>query len=161
MIIRPMEQRDVPQVRAIYNYAVRELTATFDIMERTEDEMEAWYAAHDARYPVFVAVDDEIVAGWASISPYAARPAWGHTVESAVYLDPRYWGQGLGTALLYALLPAARDLGHHVVLAQVVTENPASIRLHRRLGYAEAGVLHEVGRKFDRWLDVMLMERRL
>jgi phosphinothricin acetyltransferase len=153
------EWGDLPGIRAIYNYAIRELPATFDTVEKTAEEREAWLHAHQGRFPVYVAVDDDsLVAGWAALSPYRERAAFLYTVESSVYLHPAYCGQGIGTLLMEALMRAARAQGHHLVIAQIVGDNAASRALHRKFGFTEVGMLREVGWKFQRWHDLLLMQ---
>jgi len=156
--IRRAEARDVPGICEIYNSAIRSLTATFDTEEKSLEDRAAWLAAHTGPHPVFVALDGDTVAGWASLSPYISRIAAARTVESSVYLHPEYCGRGLGTQLMATLMPAARDLGHHAVIALITDGNEASVRLHRNFGYVEIGTLREVGWKFERWLDLLIME---
>jgi phosphinothricin acetyltransferase len=101
------------------------------------------------------------VIGWASLNRYNPREAYGHTVELSVYVRDGYRGRGIGRALVRELLDQARSVGHHVVLAQVAADQEPSLAMHRSLGFREVGTLREVGFKFDRWLDVVLMDRLL
>ncbi len=156
--IRSATRGDLPGVLAIYNYAVRHLPATFEVEERSAEAQEAWFAAHGARHPVLVAEADGHIVGWASLSPFSERTAYDRTVENSVYVHPDHWGRGVGTLLLAALMQAARTAGHHVVVARIVGDNEASIKLHARFGFSVVGSLHEVGWKFHRWHDVLIME---
>ena len=96
---------------------------------------------------------DGVVRGYAYSSSYRPRPAYRPTRETSVYLDPEARGQGLGRALYDALLALLRDDGVHTVLAVIAQPNPASVALHVACGFERVGVLPEVGRKFDRWVD--------
>ena len=150
---------DVAAIRAIYNEAIRNLPATFDTEEKSREDRERWFAERSPRHPVLVAVGaDGAVAGWGSLSPFSDRPAWSRTVENALYVADGRRGQGVGTALLAALMAAARAHGHHTVIARIVGGNAASIRIHERAGFAAAGTLREVGWKFERWHDVVMMQ---
>jgi phosphinothricin acetyltransferase len=156
--MRPATRGDLPAILAIYNYAVRHLPATFEVEERSAEAQEAWFAAHDDRHPVLVAEDDRHVVGWAALSPFSERVAYARTVENSVYVHRDHWGRGVGTLLMGALMQEARVAGHHVVVARIVGDNAASIRLHARFGFTTVGTLHEVGWKFGRWHDVLIME---
>jgi phosphinothricin acetyltransferase len=160
-VIRPARAEDAPAIAAIYNEAVVGSTATFDTEPKSVEERAEWLAAHDERHPVLVVEQDGIVAGWGSLSRFGDRAAWDHTVEISVYLAATHQGRGLGPAMTTALVDAARELGHHVVVARICSENVASVAMTERAGFTRAGTLHEVGRKFDRWLDVDILELRL
>ena len=86
------------------------------------------------------------------------RCAYRHTVEISTYVAPDHTRTGLGPALCDALIAEARRAGHHAIVSQIVSENEPSLKVAARLGFAEVGRLREVGRKFDRWLDLVLME---
>ena len=101
------------------------------------------------------------IAGWASLNRYNPREAYGHTVELSVYVRHERRGHGIGRALMNELMTRARASGHHVVLAQVAADQEPSLRLHRSFGFEDVGRLREVGFKFDRWLDVILLDRIL
>jgi phosphinothricin acetyltransferase len=159
---RPVEGRDAAAVRAIYNLEVVESTVTFDLVARSVSEQQRWIEAHSGGHPAIVAVDtsDEVV-GFASLSPYRSRPAYATTVEDSVYVRRDLRGEGIGTTLLRDLVDRARVHGFHSVIGRIVGEHEASIALHRSCGFIEVGREHEVGRKFGRWLDVVLMQLML
>lgn len=159
--IRPARGEDAARIAEIYNHAIRTSTATFDTEEKSVEERREWLREHGDRYPVVVAVLDHKIVGWGSISRYAERPGWRYTVENAIYLDPDYCGRGLGKAILEHLISAARESGFHSIIAQIVAGNEASIKLHDKYGFETIGVMKEVGNKFDQWLDIVLMEKRL
>lgn len=157
--IRPAADCDAYAINAIYNHYVRTATATFDTVEMSLESRHAWLAEHVGAHPVLVAHDPSgPVLGWGSLSRWGTRCAYQHTVEISVYVAAEATGRGVGPALSHALLGEARRLGHHVVLSQIVHENDASLKMAARLGFEHVGTLKQVGRKFDRWLDVVLME---
>lgn len=160
--IRSATRADAPAMARIYNQAVVSSTATFDTETETVEERERWLEEHTApQHPVLVAERDGRVIGWASLSRYSARCAYVATVEASAYIDEAETGHGLGTALSEALLQAGRAGGVHAVLARICTENTASLAMSRKLGFFEVGVMREVGVKFGRSLDVMMLEMLL
>ena len=161
MEIRLVERRDADAIRAIYNLEVAETTVTFDLVARSIDDQQAWIDEHSGGYPAIVAVDGAAVAGFASVSPYRPRPAYAPTVENSVYVRRDRQGAGVGKQLLGALVEVTREHGFHSMMARIVGGHEASIALHRSCGFAPVGVEREVGRKFGRWLDVVLMQRML
>jgi phosphinothricin acetyltransferase len=151
---------DAEPIRAIYNREVLGSTVTFDMVARTSEEQLAWMDEHSGAHPAVVAVDDlEAVCGFGSLSPYRPRPAYRTTVEDSVYVDAGVRGQGVGRGLLDELVRLAAAHGFHTVMARIVGGHEASIALHRACGFELVGVEREVGRKFGRWLDVVLMQR--
>jgi phosphinothricin acetyltransferase len=153
---------DSEPIRAIYNAEVVTSTVTFDLVPRTEADQAEWMQARSGAHAVVVAVDDEAgVVGFASLSPYRDRPAYATTVEDSVYLRADHRGRGIGRLLLEALVDIAGHHGFHTVMARIVGGHEASIALHRSLGFEVVGTEREVGRKFGRWLDVVLMQKML
>ncbi len=160
--IRPAEPRDAAAISRIYNQAVLHTTATFDTEPEALESRERWLAAHaDPRHPVLVAETDGEVVGWASLSSWSERCAYAASVEASAYIDEAWTGRGIGMRLSETVLEAGRAAGVHAVLSRICTENEASLAMARRLGFTQVGVLHEVGRKFDRWLDVAMLEKLL
>jgi L-amino acid N-acyltransferase len=156
--IRSATAADADAINAIYNHYVRTSTATFDTEETTAEKRLAWLSEHTGEYPVLVAVSDGEVVGWGSLSRWGTRCAYRHTVEISTYIAAHATGAGTGPALCDALLARARAAGHHAIISQIVHENEASLKMAARLGYVHVGTLLQVGLKFDRWLDVVLME---
>jgi len=153
---------DAEAIRTIYNAEVLGSTVTFDMVPRTEDDQLRWLAEHRGPHPAIVSVaDDGQVVGFASVSPYRSRPAYSTTVEDSVYVRPDQRGLGVGRLLLSDLVTLAAAHGFHTVMARIVDGHSASIRLHRSCGFELVGVEREVGRKFNKWLDVAVMQRLL
>jgi len=156
------EPRDAEAIRAIYNLEVAETTVTFDLVPRSAEEQKVWLAEHSGGHPAIVAVDDaDRVLGFASLSPFRPRPAYAPTVEDSVYVHRDGRGRGLGELLLRDLLGLAVDHGFHSVMARIVGGHDVSIALHAKCGFEQVGCEREVGRKFGRWLDVILMQKML
>jgi L-amino acid N-acyltransferase len=160
MLVRLARPSDAEAIRTIYNREVTGTTVTFDMVARTQAEQLAWLEEHGGAHPAVVAVDDNgRVAGFGSLSPYRPRPAYRTTVEDSVYVDGTVRGRGVGRMVLDELVVLAERHGFHAVIARIVGGHEASIALHRACGFDLVGVEREVGRKFGRWLDVVVMQR--
>jgi phosphinothricin acetyltransferase len=164
--IRPAVLSDAGALLDIYNHEVQTSIVTFDLVPRTLGEQETWITDRSGAHVVLVAVDgDEAgtgpVVGFGSLSPYRERPAYSTTVEDSVYVHRDHRGSGVGQLLLATLVETARGHGFHAMMARIVGGHEASITLHARAGFEIVGHEKEVGRKFGRWLDVVLMERLL
>ena len=149
---------DAEATRSIYNVEVADSTVTFDLVPRTIDEQRAWLSARSGAHAVLVAEHDGEVVGFASLSPYRDRPAYSTTVEDSVYVRRDQQGKGIGKLLLGDLVGLARSHGFHAMMGRIVGGHDASIALHRSLGFETVGTEREVGRKFGRWLDVVVMQ---
>jgi L-amino acid N-acyltransferase YncA len=152
LAIRAVRSTDAERICAIYNHHVTGTIVTFDETPLGTPEMARRVRA--ATLPWLVIEDSGVVAGYARAAPWKTRDAYRHTVESSVYVDPRFQRRGHGNRLYEALLAELRDRQVHVVLAGIALPNPASIALHERLGFTSCGVMREVGWKFGRWVDV-------
>ncbi|MGH9123453.1 MAG: GNAT family N-acetyltransferase [Acidimicrobiales bacterium] len=153
---------DAEAIRAIYNTEVVGSTVTFDLVPRSPAEQRQWLAEHRGAHPAIVAVaSDGSVAGFASVSPYRTRPAYATTVEDSVYVRADFRGQGVGRVLLGDLVDLAQAHGFHAVMARIADHQEASMALHRACGFELVGVEREIGRKFGKWLDVVVMQRLL
>jgi phosphinothricin acetyltransferase len=157
--IRPAELADAEGIRAIYNREVREATSTFDLVPRSLDDQRAWLLARSGAFSAITAVDATgAVVGFGSLSRYKDRAAYSTTVEDSVYVDRDRGGEGIGRALLTHLVDVARASGFHTVMARIEASGTASRALHARCGFELVGIEREVGRKFNRWLDVAVMQ---
>ena len=160
--VRLAEVGDAEAIRTIYNNEVRTATSTFDLVPRSLADQEHWLAARSGAFSAIVAAGDEgQILGFGSLSPYKERAAYRTTVEDSVYVDPARQGGGIGTALLTRLVEIARSSGFHTVIARIEASGAASRALHVRCGFELVGIEREVGRKFNRWLDVAVMQRLL
>ena len=161
MELRLARPEDAEATRTIYNAEVTGSTVTFDLVPRSLAEQREWIDVRSGAMAVVVAETDGEVVGFASLSPYRSRPAYATTVEDSVYVRHDQRGTGVGRALLAEVVEVAGTRGFHTVMARIVGGHDASIGLHRSLGFQPVGVEREVGRKFGRWLDVVLMQRML
>ena len=153
---------DAEATRAMYNLEVETSIVTFDLRARSLEEQRSWIADRSGAHAVIVAEDPagELV-GFASLSPWRARPAYKTSVEDSVYIHRDHQGKGIGALLLRELLEVAVSHGFHAVFARIVGGHEASVALHASQGFEVVGVEREVGRKFGQWLDVTLMEKLL
>jgi L-amino acid N-acyltransferase YncA len=161
--IRLTVEADLPSITAIYEHAVRFGTATFELIPPDLAEMTRRYRALiDGRFPYFVAVLDGRVAGYAYAGPYRPRPAYRFTVENSVYLDPAVHRRGIGLRLMARLIAECDARGFRQMIAVIGdSANAGSIGLHRRCGFQMIGTHPNVGLKFGRWLDTVMMQRAL
>ncbi len=160
MEVRLARSEDAEAIRAIYNREVLGGTVTFDLVERSPDDQQVWLDEHSGAHPAVVAVDGRgRVSGFGSLSPYRSRPAYRTTVEDSVYVHRASRGQGVGRAVLDELIDLAGAHGFHAIMARIVGDHEASIRLHQGCGFELVGIERQIGRKFGRWLDVAIMQR--
>jgi L-amino acid N-acyltransferase YncA len=161
VLLRPALPDDAAAIAAIYNLEVATSTATFDLVPRSLEEQRAWLAARSGAFAAIVAVDAGAVIGFASLSPYKERAAYRTTVEDSVYVDRAHHGRGVGRRLLDHVVDVAAASGFHAVMARIEAGGTPSRALHAACGFELVGVEREVGRKFNRWLDVAVMQRLL
>jgi L-amino acid N-acyltransferase len=160
--IRDATEADLPGLVAISNEIIATSTAIYSNEPVTLANRREWWRARAAQgYPVLVATDASGVSGFASFGDFRAWPGYRFTVEHSVHVRADCRGQGVGTQLIKALLPRAAACNKHVMIGGVDASNAASIRFHERLGFTQVGHLCEVGYKFDRWLDLVFLQRRL
>ncbi|MCG7372315.1 N-acetyltransferase family protein [Pseudomonas luteola] len=161
--IAPAHESDLPGILAIYNDAVENTTAIWNETLVDLANRRTWLADRTAQgFPVLVARDaaGEVV-GYASYGTWRTIEGFRHTVEHSVYVRSDQRGQGIGPILMKALIEYARNANLHMMVAAIESGNTASIRLHERLGFVTTGQMPEVGRKFDRWLDLTFMQLKL
>lgn len=161
MELRLARPDDAEATRTIYNAEVTGSTVTFDLRPRSLEEQRSWLGARSGALAVVVAESAGEIVGFGALSPYRSRPAYSTTVEDSIYVRVDQRGTGVGRALLAELVDVAAARGFHTMMARIVGGHDASIGLHRSLGFELVGVEKEVGRKFGRWLDVVLMQRML
>ena len=162
--LRLATRADAAAITAIYNHEVMHTTATFDLVPRSLDEQRAWLAARTGAFAAIVATDpgdEDDVVGFASLSPYKERAAYRTTVEDSIYIRRDQQGRGVGKLLLTHLVTVAEASGFHSVMARIEASGAASRALHASCGFELVGVEREVGRKFNRWLSVAVMQRVL
>lgn len=155
---------DMAAVADLYGRECLTGTATFELVPPSPAEIGARFDAVRAQgLPWLIAEVDDAFAGYAYLSPFRPRPAYRYGVEGSIYVEAAARGRGVGKALLVALMEAARHRGLRHVIGAISDSatSAASIALHGRLGFVHVGVYRQVGWKFDRWLDVTLMQLEL
>lgn len=159
MLLRPATLDDVPALLDIHNDAVRRLAAIWTDKQETLADRQAWFTDRTgAGLPVLVAVDGAgTILGYGSYGPFRAKEGYRLTMEHSVYVTEAAQGRGVGKALLQRLIGEAKASGVHVLVGAIDAENATSIALHARLGFETTGRLPQVGFKFGRWLDLVLM----
>ncbi|MDY0087529.1 MAG: N-acetyltransferase family protein [Coriobacteriia bacterium] len=159
--IRDACATDAAAIAAVYNTYITETAVTFDTEPVGVEERREWLARHDHDHPVVIAEVEGKVVGWGALSRWAHRPAWHRTAEVSIYVAREHHGEGVGHALMEALIVRGRDAGHHVLIGQIVAGNTASLAMAEHAGFERAGVLREVGDKLGSYHDLVLMQRIL
>jgi phosphinothricin acetyltransferase len=160
--LRAAKVRDAEAIAEIYNHEVENSSATFDLVPRTIEAQRDWIAARTGAFAAIVAEESVVgVIGFAALSTYRDRAGYRTTVENSVYVHRDHQRRGVGRLLLTALLDVARTTGFHTVIARIDSQSLGSIALHKSLGFVEVGVERQIGRKFGRWLDSVIMQRML
>jgi phosphinothricin acetyltransferase len=162
MILRPADARDAATVAAIWNPVIRDTAATFTTQEKTTDGLTADFAARAAEGKLFLLAEEAgEVLGFATYFQFRNGPGYAHTMEHSIILSPAARGRGVGRALMGRLEDHARAGGVHSLWAGVSAENPPGVAFHRAIGFTEVARLPEVGHKFGRWMDLVLMQKIL
>ena len=160
--VRDATEADLPAILAIYNDAVVNTSAIWNDDLVDLDNRRAWLEARRRQgYPVLVAAEAGAGLGYGSYGDFRAFQGYRFTVENSVYVSAEARGRGAGSRLLAALVDHAAGAGKHVMIAAITADNAVSVRLHARHGFVETGRLPEVGYKFGRYLDLVLMQRPL
>lgn len=153
--------RDASALARIYNHYIKVSTATFEEELIPDSEMQRRVESLLANnYPYLVAESAEQVVGYAYVGPYNPRSGYRHTAESTIYLNPEWTGRGLGRQLYTAVIEAAKQRQEpplRVLLAKIALPNPGSIRVHKAMGFVEAGRMKGAGKKFGRFIDTVYM----
>jgi phosphinothricin acetyltransferase len=161
--IRPAVRGDLPRLTEIYNYYVVNTPITFDLEPQTVEQRARWFDEHAGtnRHRLFVAEDERQVVGWAGTGPFRDRAAYDTSVETSIYCANDAKGRGIGAKMYRVLLEELKGEDINRVLAGITLPNEASLALHRKFGFTDVGVFTQCGRKFDRYWDVVWMERPL
>ena len=159
--IRLADRGDAEAINAIQNHYVVRSTATFLTEPLTLEQRLAWLENRSQAHPVIVAQVEGAVAGWGSLEVFRTRPAYRHTAEFSIYVHHEMHRRGIGRALLADLIARARALDHHALVGGCCSESTAVIALLEASGFSRVAHFREVGRKFDRWLDVVFLQRLL
>lgn len=162
LVLRPYRPDDIPAVTKIYGHYVRETVITFETSAPDEAEMANRFAAVAGKgHPLLIGEMGGEVVGYAYASTYRPREAYRFTCEDSIYLAPAAIGQGIGGKMLARLIEDSSKAGLKQMLAVITAERENSIRLHARHGFRMIGRYEALGYKFDRWLDIVHMQRAL
>ena len=159
---RTATQEDLPAITRIYNHYIEQSTATFDLSPFDWRDQQGWFAQFDTtgRHRIVVATNSGgNVAGYAYSAQFRGRAAYDCSIETSIYLDPDNVGNGLGSALYTNLFDSLAGADIHRAFASIAMPNDASVALHRKFGFSKVGVFNEAGFKFDRYHDVLWMEK--
>ena len=160
--LRAASPGDAAAICAFWNPQIRDTAVTFNPEEKTAKALARLIADRQAEGKAFMVAEEAgRVLGFATYFQFRGGPGYGRTMEHTVVLDPSAWGRGTGRALMRAIEEHARAAGMHSMIAGVSGENPAGIAFHAALGYAQIARLPQVGWKFDRWMDLVLMQKML
>lgn len=158
--IRDADDGDLPAIRRLFNALIPTTTVAWRDDLADEAEIAGWFAEQQAAgHPVLVAAADGEVVGYSAWSGFRRFPGYRHTAELTIHVDEAHHGRGVGRALLDALVERARQSDVHVLVAAIDGANTGSIEFHRALEFVEVARMPEVGRKHDRWLELVLMQR--
>lgn len=157
--IRPATANDILRITDIYNDAILNTTATFDTETKTVEERMQWLLHHDEKHPVIVAEIESHVIGFASLSKWSDRCAYDGTAEVSVYIDKNHRGKGVGKRMVEVIALEGERAGLTNLISRITEGNLSSIHIHEQLGFEHIGVMKKAGKKFDRFLDVHLMQK--
>jgi L-amino acid N-acyltransferase YncA len=159
MSIRAARREDAAQICALWNPLIETTATTFTTTLKTVDSVAADIAARGDAF--IVAYSGDQLLGFSTYFPFRSGPGYARTKEHSINLSPEARGRGTGRALMQALEAQARADEIHALWAGISAENPAGVTFHRRVGFTEIARLPEVGYKFGRWMDLVLMQKRL
>lgn len=159
MKIRRAEKSDAKAISRIYNQAVENSVATFDIVKETANNREGWLMVFGNHYPIFVAIDNnEDVIGWGALTPYDKKLGYNRTVELSIYVDVLHREKGAGKLLTESLIEEGKKVKFHLIISRIAGDNSISEQIHQKFGFEKMGVLKEAGYKFNRYVDVVFYQ---
>ena len=161
MLIRNADLSDVPDILRIYMPFITDTCISFETEVPSIEEFRTRMGNVMKNYPYLVCEIDHKIVGYAYGSKHRERAAYKYSADMSIYVDPDYHRRGIGRALYTELAKLLVELGIYTAFAGITQPNDKSVGLHRALGFTEIGVYHNVGYKFDTWLDVMWMEKPL
>lgn len=160
-LVRTATKADAPAITQLLNHYIETSTSVFILQPQTVEERLAWFDDRSELHPAVVAEIDGEFVGWGALSVHNPRAGYRHSADTSVYVHPDMHRRGIGRSILIELIARARAAGHHTLIALCCSESSASIALHQTLGFTRAGELREVGRKFDRWLNMTHLQLML
>ena len=162
IIVRHATESDLVAINDIYNDAVVNTIASFDTEPKSIEFRQSWFQTRKRdKHVVIVCEVNNEVRGWASLNQWSDRAAYDGTVENSVYIDSQHHGKGYGSMLMNKLVEIAKELNLHTILSRIADGNQISIKLHEKYGFSVVGITKEVGFKFNRYIDVVMMQLML
>lgn len=159
VIIRNATENDLPQLLEIYNEIIINTTAVYQYNPQTLEMRKEWFATKQQQgFPVFVAEENNSVAGFSTFGPFRNWQAYKYSVENSIYVAANHRGKGISKLLMPPLIKAAKELDMHTIIAGIDATNQISIQLHKRFGFEEVANFKQVGYKFGRWLDLKFLQ---
>lgn len=158
LTIRDARIDDLPILLSIYNDAILNSTATFDLEPATLESRKKWFAKYGEKYPLIVSEWNGQVVGYGCLNQFREKPAYNATTELSIYLSSLSRGSGIGTSLMEELIKRARQNNFHTMIGGITAGNEASIALHKKFGFTLVGHLKEAGFKFGQWQDVLFYQ---
>jgi L-amino acid N-acyltransferase YncA len=162
MNIRPAHEADLQAILSIYNHSIVHTTSVYTYDPFTFPMIKEWYDhKQEAGFPILVAEIDDEVVGYASYGMFRNWPAYKFTVEHSVHIDSNHRRKGIAKRLLEELIEQAKSNDLHSMVGCIDAENTSSLDFHKKLGFEEVAHIKEVGYKFDRWLDLKILQLML
>ena len=152
---------DLPEINAVRNYYIKHTTSNLLFDEVSDAEFSKGFHSRDEKTPLYAVELNKKIIGFGSIGYFGDRPGYRVTAELGFYLAPEAHGRGLGKGIVLFLLEEAKKFGFHSVLCRVTSENEVSLKLHHKLGFTQVATLKEIGRKFDRYVDVHFFQKMI
>ncbi len=158
-IIRQAKGTDINAILSIINYEILNTTAVYDYKERSLEEQKKWYEEKTANnMPILVAEINGTVVAYGTYGIFRPWEAYKFSVEHSVYVSKKEQGKGIGKQILKQLIITAKKQGFHTMIAGIDASNKKSIDFHKKFGFKEIGIVHEIGFKFGKWLDLSFLQ---
>lgn len=158
ILIRNAKEEDLEELTYIYNWAVENTTASFDLKPQSVDKRREWFLHYGEDYPLIVAELEGKVVGYSSLSKFREKEGYKKTVEISLYISPEYQNMGIGKLLLEKIIEQGKNRGFHVIVAGITAGNEVSVKLHERFGFKFCARFNEVAYKFEKWLDCLFYQ---
>ncbi len=158
IIIKPANAVDLREINSIFNYYVANSTCIWTMISCSEVERKAWYNEHNENMPILVAECNGRIVGWGALSSFRTAYTNAGTLEDSIYVHHDFHRQGIGSRLLNELIEFARQKGLRSIVANISADQEPSIRLHERFGFQKVAHIHQVGWKFNQWLDAVYFQ---
>ncbi|ATW28371.1 N-acetyltransferase [Candidatus Formimonas warabiya] len=161
-MIRQAVEKDIGEIREIYNDAILNTTAVYTYHAQTIEERMLWFhKKKEDQFPVLVFEENNLVLGFATFGPFRPWPAYKYTIEHSVYVHKKYRNRGVGTALVKEIIRLAEEREFATLVAGFDAMNEDSIRMHEKLGFHYSGTIKRAGFKFGKWLDLVFYQFNL